>query len=207
MVNIHPDELKAVENTKEFRDLLEQKTPYEPIEGRSNPQATPFFTSRCAILRTYQHDIELLAPAPASPRTICKKTLRQTDLIPVQNALRPFQRLNLLLCIPTLSLAIVASQAGRAALITLTRPDDAWSVNGPVVSFRIDAIVPTPVQQRDHLMPQRPLLGIAVAPVQTAGGVLAHYPKRWRLIMHYYDHTVLSYELSRDGETDVLIVL
>lgn len=29
---------------------------------------------------------------------------------------------------------------------------------------------------------------------------------RWRLIMQYYDHTILSYELSRDGSSDELCV-
>ena len=95
----------------------------------------------------------------------------------------------------------MGSQAGRAALITLTRPE-IFSHYGPVVNFRLDLILPGKKQEDAGLRPYLPLFGLAVAPLQAAKERAG--PRRWRLILHYYDHTVLSYELSRDEETDNL---
>jgi len=32
-------------------------------------------------------------------------------------------------------------------------------------------------------------------------------PRRWRLMLHYYNHTILSYEISREEETGELLVI
>jgi hypothetical protein len=68
--------------------------------------------------------------------------------------------------------------------------------------FRIDRILPTKRDEVEGFRPTAPLLGIAVSPLQ---GQQMKERKRWRLIMHYYDHSILSYELSREG--DNLLVL
>jgi hypothetical protein len=72
-----------------------------------------------------------------------------------------------------------------------------------VVNFRLDMILPRKKEEEEGLRPNLPLYGLAVAPLQASSG-RASRGRRWRLILHYYDHTVLSYELSRDGETDDL---
>jgi hypothetical protein len=103
--------------------------------------------------------------------------------------------------IPELSLLVVGSQTGRAALITFTKPN-VFSEKGPVVNFRVDLILPCKKQEDEGLQPDLPLFGLAVGPIQTA--TKSTGPRNWRLIMHYYDHSVLSYDLSRDEQTDDL---
>jgi hypothetical protein len=210
LVNMHPDDLCNITTKDELHAFLDRRSYIEPLQtarkGRHNPDATPYLLDRSAILRTYQYDVELLAPTPAVPRTVCRKLIKVHSLHHGIAGLRGFERLNLVACIPPLSLAIIASQAGRAALITLIRPDDHFSINGPVVSCRVDRFLPTREQQIEGVWPRRALMGMAVSPVQAEGAGLVTL-NRWRLILHYYDHSVLSYELSRDEQTDALMVL
>lgn len=207
MVNLHPDQLGGVTTMEKLHDYIDGRPPLKFDPNNRHMHSTPNLPSYCAILRTYAHDIELLAPTVASPRTLFRRPFHMAEVHRMPHLLRPFQRLNLIVFIPALSLVIVGSQAGRVALLTLTRPEDAFSVNGPIVSLRLDDILPTNRQQREHLRPQRALLGIAASPLQVPGEVPTRDARRWRLIMQYYDHTVLSYELSRDENTDLLMVL
>jgi hypothetical protein len=150
-----------------------------------------------AVFRIYNRDVELIpAKSPDMLRTFFSGIVQQ-DLGHLQ--VQHFDRLNLFTCIPELSLVVAASQVGRAALITLTRLEDNFSSrHGPVVMFRLDLILPFKVHENNKNRPVGPLVGIATAPLQGKA-------KRWRLLMHYIDHTVLSYELfRRDGELVVL---
>lgn len=184
-----------------------------------------------AILRTYNQDIELLTPDyPNTLRTFFRGIVRQqlgnlrdqvsfngsiasgTILIqllltPSPPQLRHFDRLNMLAVIPELSLVVAASQIGRAALITLTRLGDEFPSAGPVVMFRLDLILPLKMHEDKH-RPHVPLAGMAVAPLQASERVRkeGRVDKRWRLILHYVDQTILSYELFRN-EGEELIVL
>lgn len=101
--------------------------------------------------------------------------------------------------------------------MTLTHLD-IFSRHGPVVNFRVDQLLPR--ENEDDMVKHKkvPLFGMAVAPLQGAkpmlagedgeerGGAESLGVRRWRLILHNYDHTVLSYELSRDDETNDLWV-
>ena len=160
------------------------------------------FPGQTAIIRTYQHDVELLPPTRCMPKTICRNIVKRTMQPAMQPFLAPFERLSFLTVIPELYLLIVASQAGHAALITLTRLD-VYSSNGPVVNFRMDSIVPRKQEDRQGGS-NCPLYGMAVAPLQSSREKGASQGRRWRLVLHYYDHTVLSYEISRNGESDEL---
>lgn len=134
-------------------------------------------------------------------KTVCRKVLKQ--LLPVSIGHHgDFERLIFQTLIVELNLVVVGSQVGRVALLSLTRPEDSFSQHGPVTMFRIDRILPTKRDEVEGFRPTAPLLGIAVSPLQ---GQQMKERKRWRLIMHYYDHSILSYELSREG--DNLLVL
>lgn len=156
---------------------------------------------KCAILRTYQDDIELIAPTATMPRTICRKVLKQILHVSIGHQIH-FERLIFQTLIVELSLVIVGSQIGRVALISLTRPEDSFSHHGPVTMFRVDQILPTKTHETMGFRPSVPLLGLAVSPLQ---GQQMKERRRWRLIMHYYDHSILSYELSREGD-DLLVL-
>ena len=184
-----------------------------PTTNRSHVFLLP---DASAILRTYKQDIELLPPNPSTLPTICTRLLSQrltAAAAAVAAPLRPFDRLNMLAVIPDLSLIIIGSQAGRCALITPTRLRDDLSNDGPSVMMRIETFLPTKGQEAQGWRPSVPLLGLGVAPVWTGGGGDDSGTTRrggsrgraWRLILHYYDETVLSWEISRD-ESDLLLV-
>ncbi|KAE9381566.1 hypothetical protein N431DRAFT_539185 [Stipitochalara longipes BDJ] len=160
-----------------------------------------------AILRTYNHDIELLPPDyPNTLHTFFRGVVRQ-QLGDLRDQLRHFDRLNMLAVIPELSLVIAASQVGRAALITLTQLSDDFSYTGPVVMFRLDLILPLKMHE-DENRPYVPLAGIAVAPLQACTSLSREswVGKRWRLLLHYIDQTILSYELFRNEEEELIVL-
>lgn len=94
------------------------------------------------------------------------------------------------------------------------------------VGFRLCAILPTKTQEDAGMRPVTLLLGMALAPVQghqhtpkagdqSPSGVFGSYGKteqegrKWRLLLTYYDHTVLSYEISRPKgwwDDEVLVI-
>lgn len=92
-------------------------------------------------------------------------------------------------------------------LLTLTKIDDPKGILPPFLSFRFDQVLPF-ISQRAGIQPACPLLGMAVSPLQKGSdaGKIVGWARRWRLILHYYDHTILSYELGRDEEDDLMIV-
>lgn len=162
----------------------------------------PILESCHIFLRTYAYDIELLSHG------LDETTVDTRMLNPLQendNNGRGIFRLNMLALISELNIVIVASQSGNVCLLTLTRLNDPNGILPPFLSMRLDRRLPFLSQKRDF-QPRCPLLGIAVSPLQksTSSSHIKGVARRWRLILHYYDHTVLSYELGREGD-DVLV--
>ncbi|KAG4438132.1 hypothetical protein IFR05_006379 [Cadophora sp. M221] len=160
-----------------------------------------------AIIRTSAQDIELIPPNTDMLSTICRNFLQQK--LPrqvIQESLDRFDRLNMFAVIPELFLLVVASQKGRVGLFTLTRLENDFSQAGPAVMFRHEHVLPFTAHEKGF-RPFLPLLGVAVGPLQGKdkhGGVQR---KIWRLILHYTDHTILSYELKRKGIMGSLEIL
>ncbi|KAH7417077.1 hypothetical protein BKA64DRAFT_701865 [Cadophora sp. MPI-SDFR-AT-0126] len=162
---------------------------------------------KMAVIRTSAHDVELIPPNPNMISTVCRNVLQQTLAHEIlQETLDRFDRLNMFATIPELSLLVVASQKGRVALFTLTRLEDDFSAVAPVLMLRLDRILP-PTEHEEEFRPSVQLLGMAVGPLQGKDRDGSMQRKIWRLILHYMDHTVLSYELKREGDTDGLVVL
>jgi hypothetical protein len=153
-----------------------------------------------AILRTFKHDIELIPPTKGILRTVLEGIMSHPLRNPPHRPIDPINiamdRMNLLQYIQPLSLVVVGSQKGDVALLTLTRMPDECSNRGPVTTFRLDHLLPF----KDHIQQTRPpLVGLASSPVPGAKG-------RWRLILHYLDHSILSYELWRGERGDLLLI-
>ncbi|KAK6226766.1 hypothetical protein QIS74_00321 [Colletotrichum tabaci] len=173
---------------------------------------------RCCILRTYEEDIEMRSINPDDGAAVfCKDPISWN--YPPHPLLRHAERLNMIVHVPELSLVVIGSAIGRVILLTPTRsrysiPGDGFRLKQ---GFRIDWVLPRRSEERSGWRPPRGLYGIAVGPVQEGGatGCLlrpdnapAPSPasRRYRLMLHYRDHTILSYEISRDeGNEDVLI--
>ncbi|PNH63499.1 hypothetical protein VD0002_g4888 [Verticillium dahliae] len=196
-------------------------TPQDPATLRD-------ITSRACLLRTYTTDIEMRRLSTPHRAVICRSV---TSAQPHHPVFRHMARLNMLLRVPELSLVIVGSAVGQVVLLTPTTGDRGvnfaderkghvpqgtdWSTRH---GFRIDWVLPTQTDEDAGRRPARPLYGIAVGPVQEGGaeGMLLARPegkttagpgsRRYRLMLHYRDHTILSYELSRNDDYRLEIV-
>jgi hypothetical protein len=178
---------------------------------------------RCSILRSYNNDVELINPVPGLANVICRRPvgLPERPGHPVAN-----RRLNMTLHVPELSLVIIGSVLGRVVLITPTRfkGDTKPFLNRTCrlkYGFRIDHVLPRASEERNNSkLPRRSLLyGIAVAPVPEApadtagkGSLLLRRPdsrrktalgpgtRRYRLVLHFHNHAIVTYDLSRDDD-------
>lgn len=180
---------------------------------------------RCPVIHTSQIDIRLLRNPMEDPSVVLEKPLLQ-NLPPSLEWLDRYGRLNMLAQIPELGIVVVATQAGRVALLTLTRMAPSKSL-----AFRLDTILPFHSQEILGRRPDLPLLGIAVGPIQGRELMLGsrerdspdsdardeswrsvESSRRYRLMLTYYDHTILSYELEQpskapNGTQDSLLAL
>ncbi|KAI2602018.1 hypothetical protein GGR54DRAFT_626074 [Hypoxylon sp. NC1633] len=164
-----------------------------------------------SIMRTYELDIELRSFEEGGAGIMFEKVIDQSR---PANAVLPamrmsHERLADLVHVPELSLVVAGSLCGRVALVTLTRPKESGLVFKR--GFKIEAILPTRDDEDNQLRPICPLLGVAVSPVPFSGNTdLADKPlgpRRYRIMLHYYDHTILSYELSRSSAADPLSIV
>ncbi|KAJ8059196.1 hypothetical protein OCU04_012167 [Sclerotinia nivalis] len=173
--------------------------------ARSVVNPIPNLSDGAVILRTWKDSIELVPSFLHIPPTVCSSSLLSRGILRAfGESFRQISRTNMMALIPELSLVVVASQNGRAALLTLSAVD-VISTTAPIPAFRIEALLP-PQKFYDKYLDSHegqnpPLLGMAVSPIQNGNGIKLEagaYPRRWRLIMQSYDHTIWTYELSRD---------
>jgi hypothetical protein len=160
----------------------------------------------CPILHASAKNVYLLQPSKQRysagsflpPMVGLANPLRQ-KLRSQLGYLNQIDRLNMNVYIPSLGVVVLASQKGRALVLSLTKlgasakyPADMREQSRRTkYAMRVERILPLVSQERQKQRPVAPLHGIAASPIQGAG------MKRWRLIMMYQDHSVLSYELSR----------
>ncbi|TEY63690.1 hypothetical protein BOTCAL_0152g00070 [Botryotinia calthae] len=167
---------------------------------------------RLVILRTWMDSIELIPSSLHMPATICTRCFEgHQSPRAFGETFHNITRINMMALIPELSLVIVASQIGRAALLTLSKVD-VGSNSDPIPTFRIEGLLP-PGTENSHVYSgyqgsNAPLLGLAVSPIQNGHGIelqAGENPKRWRVIMQGYDHIVWNYELTRDEHNNLQI--
>ncbi|OTB02119.1 hypothetical protein M426DRAFT_24997 [Hypoxylon sp. CI-4A] len=162
-----------------------------------------------SIMRTYEMDIELRSFEEDGTGIMFEKVIEQSRppraVIPAMR--RSHERLANLIHVPELSLVVAGSLCGRVALVTLTKPKEKVSFKR---SFKVEAILPTKKEEDAHLRPICPLLGVAIAPAPLSGNIKladgAIGPRRYRLMLHYYDLRILSYDVFRNSPTEPLRV-
>ena len=153
-------------------------------------------------------------------RVICRRAIQQA-IPPHLRLLRQIERLNMVLQIPELGIVAVGNQAGRVGILTMTR----WQ-SYIESGFKIEFILPFYSQEEQGCRPDRALMGFAIGPIQghetkpdngsaletpeatvTGLRIATRSSRRFRLMMVYYDQTVLSYEVSRVQEGDEILVV
>lgn len=213
---VHPEaeaELHFIFSPKKESDSFSDTAPAEALPD--------FIKLPFNILQTDENDIHLyrdiifdpnqiaVPPKPSYSRVLCQEALTQN--IPHSiNQLARMQRLNMIAQVPELGVVIIGNQTGRVGILTMTRWEAARQSG-----YKIEAILPFKSEEGKGLRPRAPLMGIAVGPVQGFETRLPRDsprmgmqgPMRFRLLMTYCDHTILSYEISRpDGEENIIVV-
>ncbi|KAK4505422.1 hypothetical protein PRZ48_003385 [Zasmidium cellare] len=178
----------------------------------------------CPILHTSVRSVYLLQPphCPAAEKVISESAftpptvgftnaLRQ--LVPSQYSwINSIERLNMAAYIPAIGVVVLASQKGRVVVISLTKlsryadfPAPKYSKSkcppNSVYTMRIERILPLASQEAHGERPFEPLAGIATGPMQGTER-LPDEQKRWRLMLMYYDHSILGYEIRRRRTRD-----
>ena len=111
--------------------------------------------------------------------------------------------------IPELGVVVIGNQVGRVGILTMTR----WEAQKQS-GYKIECILPFSSEESKGMRPRKPLMGMAVGPIQGhetplpqhSPKMMKEQPRRFRLLMTYCDHTILSYEISRPEDDGDLIV-
>lgn len=177
---------------------------------------------RHRMLRLYEKDLEMVAlreDATGSERemgVLCPDTLTFAGFS--DRSLRPHfracSRLNMVAHVPELSMVVVASPVGKAMLVTPTQlstplacAEGKWKHG-----LRVEWILPRKSDEMGTANSRRPLHGMAIGPVQDERGVggraseRASMPRRYRLMLHYQNHDIATYEITREEQTGKLCV-
>jgi hypothetical protein len=195
-----------------------RRTKVNKRQGLFKNLALSEVTKRYRFLLTYSTDLALLAPATTHmktnvtiPEIRCTEAIPQPWDVPMQadRLFHATDRLSMLAQIPELSLLVIGSATGRVLLVTPTRmggPNRAVYGEAWEYGFRIEAVLPRASDERKycHLSGRRPLHGLAVGPAmyesegrgkdaERPGG-----PKRFRVVLHYRNHDIWTYEVGRE---------
>ncbi|KAG5982132.1 hypothetical protein E4U55_002259 [Claviceps digitariae] len=212
--------------TSELMEFLQRPIVYnENSQGYGSGLAK--FAERYHMLRMYEKDFEMRRlDQPDQKRLpeygiLCPYAL--TMGLPPGRASRFYfrgtSRLSMVIHIPELFLIVVGSPIGRVILVTPTRLAQPIEKQSGVLhhGLRLEWVLPRQSDEAVFRTNKRPMHGMAVGPVQE-GGVMGHHgqdaggaelgkqrrtmmPRRYRLMLHYRNHDVLTYELSREEET------
>ena len=176
------------------------------------------------LLRSYEKDFEMVPLATKKVdgheeiRVVCTDALK-SDFPRVMGVQRLFwatSRLSMLAHIPELFLVILGSPTGRVILVTPTRMAKPMKMESEKYQWdhgmRIECVLPRRSDDMVHRAgtSARPLYGLAVGPMleseKNAKKPDASRPRRYRLMLHYQNHMILTYELTRDEQTQKLCV-
>lgn len=175
-------------------------------------------SSRGCILRTLEDDVEMCSINPDDGAAVfCRDPIRFSP--PANPFMQHSKRLNMVIHVPELSLVVIGSAMGRVILLTPTRSPHGVEGHRFRVKqgYRIDWVLPTRADERAGRRPQRGLYGIAVGPVQEGGApgcmlgsdsgpAPSPASRRYRLMLHYRDHRILTYEIGRDEKGEHLLI-
>ncbi|KAK3496865.1 uncharacterized protein B0T23DRAFT_426042 [Neurospora hispaniola] len=182
-----------------------------------------YATKNMSILLTSSTDVCLLHMDPQGTPVLCRQVL------PYHNHLNrhqsPYdlhrdysQRIGMLLHVPELNLVVLGSLCGRVALVRLTKTAKLF-YGAPVRrGFRVEMVLPRRSEEDKRMRPWCTLHGIAISPMPDpkTDGISLHKEgdegqepalKKWRLVLHYLDHTILTYIIMKTKDDEDLLVV
>lgn len=167
---------------------------------------------RFSIIRTFTNGVGVVDTDPTmlsffiknvmSPPTLPSTITTLWDMMP------GFHRCSLLHMIPEIKLIIVGNMFGRVVLIRALRNSRPHTMSdSPTMALRVEWSLPFARDEQAMHRPPCCLLGIAVSPLpercsgrygltSTKKHRLPERPRRYRLILHYMDHTILQYYIE-----------
>ena len=156
----------------------------------------------------FDADLKRRPPDSSHSQVLCQQALNQR-MPPGFHYLSQMERLNMIAQIPELGVVVIGNQVGRVGILTMTR----WEAQKQS-GYKIECILPFSSEESKGMRPRKPLMGMAVGPIQghetplpqQSPKITPEQPRRFRLLMTYCDHTILSYEISRPEEDGDLIV-
>ncbi|GAO18773.1 hypothetical protein UVI_02052610 [Ustilaginoidea virens] len=186
---------------------------------------------RYHVLRMYEKDLEMRSLDKRHQNglpefdILCPYALTM-GLSPGRTArphFRATSRLSMVIHIPELCILAVGSPIGRVLILTPTRLEAPVEKRTGVLhhGLRIEWILPRQSDEAVFRVEERPLHGMAVGPVQedgpmgdeaeddadaADGRVRVAVPRRYRLMLHYRNHDVLTYEISREEQSGKLCI-
>ncbi|POR31218.1 Uncharacterized protein TPAR_08560 [Tolypocladium paradoxum] len=179
------------------------------------------FAQRYHVLRLHEKEVELRSLEPEDKRelgVLCPQVMNMgRELSPATKLLfRATSRLSMVVHLPEMSLVVVGSPIGRVLLVTPTQLERTEPRGHGILhhGFRVDWVLPRRSDERLYRRTPRPLHGMAVAPVQEKGvsggrddASRMSAPRRYRLMLHYRNHDILTFEITREEETGKLCIL
>lgn len=174
----------------------------------------------CPVLHTSIRNVYLLQPSqdsvcesePFLPPMVGLATPLKQSIQFDYRQLNMFDRLNMHAYIPSLGVVVLGSQKGRVLVLSLakvprsmTYPDNIDPTLGLKTNytFRTECVLPYESQEKTGQRPFSALHGIAVGPIQGTEQSSNEGGKRWRLMMMFQDHSILSYEIRRTKDSKI----
>lgn len=210
-----------------FHDVVSEAKVVEPFFAEPDGRGRQDSGHLCFnLLHTSERDVILCDLQNAHflgssiNKVYCKGAIHQA-VPPGLGFISQTERLNMVFQVPELGMIAIGSPAGRVGLFTMTT----WQAPKQP-GYKIECILPFKSQEEKGMRPTKLLMGMAIGPIQgqetapppgstqsTSHGATrktpctAHSTKRFRLFLTYYDHTILSYEISRPtAQDDILVV-
>ncbi|KAK4067379.1 uncharacterized protein Triagg1_7559 [Trichoderma aggressivum f. europaeum] len=220
----HSGKIQAIpRHPTQLLEFLRRQPEYNDNKAPTGEDRLKSFTKRYHFIRALEKDLELRSlreEHDASSKEIgvlCPDAV--TFSLFQERSIRPYfratSRLSMIFHVPELSLVVIGSPTGRVLCVTPTK------LRSPVASktsgmwhhgLRVECILPRSSEEGACRPVLRPLHGIAVGPVQDDGRMYgdrtsrATAPKRYRLMLHYRNHDILAYEVTRREQTGRLCI-
>ena len=182
---------EGTEDSLSFRDFYGGKRIFANQPYFSRPHAALCHDLPCPILHASVKNVYLLQPShqrhtpgPLSPPMLGLANPLRQAISPHFAPLNLRDRLNMHASIPSLGIVVLASQKGRALVLSLTKLPPGTTRSLPDIAhrttyaMRVECILPLASQEAASQRPFAPLHGIAAGPMQGTEAAPEHR-RRW----------------------------